>query len=205
MTAPRRPSPEHIAARKAEIAKRYAWHEKATKRPRTIAAIRVSELTRLFDYRYSRMYLPEGDDTLIAARIMAHHLGSLRDAPRRIEAWLATCTPWLGLAERERLISEVAECPLRWRADKLGWKLRLSDVERRKLKITTIGAFDVTKAERAKRRASSKRERERNRRSRSGAKSRAAYLAQQKTKAPPWTAAGLTRSTWYRRQRTTAT
>jgi hypothetical protein len=55
-------------------------------------------------------------------------------------------------ADRERLISEVTQCPLKWSADKLGWKLRLSDDQRTRLKIRTIGAMGITKDQRAERR-----------------------------------------------------
>jgi hypothetical protein len=46
----------------------------------------------------------------------------------------------------------VTSCPLKWSADKLGWKLRLSDVDRTELKIRTIGAFDCSREQRAARR-----------------------------------------------------
>lgn len=202
MVAPRqRPSPEQIAARKAEIARRYKRKSK-NNRPRTIAAIRISELTRLFDHRYSRMYLPESDETLLAIRIMAHHMGALPDAARRVTSWVMTCAPWMPFAERERLISEVVECPLRWRAIKLGWKLRLSDAERIKLKITTIAPFDVSPAERIARRKAHRRRIQQQRRRAAGAKPRAQYRAECTAKAAapkPWQAAGMSRATWFRK------
>jgi hypothetical protein len=80
MVVPRRPSPEHIAARRSEIAARYAWHKKvSSRRPRSIAAIRISELTRLLDARYGRMRLPESDDTLLAVLAPFHPHWSLLD------------------------------------------------------------------------------------------------------------------------------
>lgn len=195
-----RPSPEVIKARKAEIARRYGRKAK-NKKPRTIAAIRISELTRLFDHRYARMYLPESDEALLAVRIMAHHMGALPDAARRIQGWVMTCAPWLGFAERERLISEVLERPLRWRADKLGWKLRLSDAERSKLRISTIGAFDVPKAARDARRKEAKRQLLLERRRAAGAVTRAQYLASQAMLQHPWVGEGISRATWFRRRK----
>lgn len=192
-----RPSPQQIAARKAEIARRYKRKAK-NNRPRTIAAIRISELTRLFDHRYSRMFLPESDDALLAVRIMAHHMGALPDAARRVTSWVMTCAPWMPFAERERLISEVTECPLRWRAVKLGWKLRLTDHERVTLKIRTIAPYDLSPAELARRRKESNRQAKVRARRQKGMKARAQYLAT--TKGKPWIAAGISRATWYRRQ-----
>ena len=117
-----------------------------------MAAIRVSELTRLIDGRYGAGVLPEQDGALEIARIMAHHLGALSDPPRRITSWLLERAPWVMGAERERLIGEVTSCPLKWSADKLAWKLRLTDADRTELKIRTIGAIDCSREQRAARR-----------------------------------------------------
>ena len=160
-----RPSPELIAARKWEIAKRYAVKAKVGKRTRSMAAIRLAELTRWLDDTHGAgCELEPGDQAITIARIFAHHMGALPDMPRRVKAWIDRYTPWLSLASQERLIAEVASCPLKWSADKLAWKLRLTDEQRTKLKITTIGAIDVTKAQRQARRNKAKAERERARR-----------------------------------------
>lgn len=62
-----RPSPELIAQRKREIAKRYA--RKASKafhkKPRTTAALRLRDLTRLLDDRFGKMHVPESDDEIL--------------------------------------------------------------------------------------------------------------------------------------------
>ena len=184
----RRPSPEQVALRKKEIAKRYA--RKASKafnkKPRTIAAIRAAELTRLFDRRFGRMQIPETDDGVDCIRIMAHHLGALRDAKRRISDWIATCAPWLPLPERERLITEVEENRLRWSADKLAWKLGLTDELRTELRITTIGAIDCNEDQRKARRRRARAERDKLRRPNVP-----------KTE-PPWRFLGISRRKWYR-------
>jgi hypothetical protein len=172
-------------------------------RPRTQAAVRISELTRLFDDRWGPMLLPDSDEGFQAARVMAHHIGRLKDAPRRISAWLHTCAPWLAMAERERLIAEVEECPLRWTADKLAWKLKITEADRNRLKITTIGATDLPKAERIKRRKSRKNAARASARRLAGAMTRPDYLATVRRKAEPWKAEGISRATWFRRQRAT--
>lgn len=188
-------SPEQLqAAKHAEIAARYRTGTNAKHRPVTFAAIRASELTKLYRARYGRE-LPEGDAGVMAARIMVHHLARLRDAPRRIASWLNRWAPWLDLQEGERLIREATECPLKWKADKLAWKLRITSAEREALSIRTIGAIDQTSAERLELAKQRRADRETERRRQQGAKPRAAYVG---TK--PWTAAGMTRATWYRRR-----
>jgi hypothetical protein len=48
----------------------------------------------------------------------------------------------------QALAETVAADPRKFKADALAWRLRLSMAERTSLKITTIGAFDLSKAER---------------------------------------------------------
>ncbi len=123
------------------------------------------------------------------ARIVAHHLGALPDAPRRITSWILTYAPWISLRDRERLISEVIACPIKWSADKLAWKLRLDDATRTRLKIKTIGAFDLTKPQRLARRKAKRAHRDSLRRPR-----------KRQPVGKPWIAAGISKATWYRRQ-----
>lgn len=183
-----RPTPEQIKQRKREIAKRYARpaSKAFNKKPRTTAALRLADLTKLLDDRFSKMYVPETDEGLECVRIVAHHLGALTDAPRRITSWICTCAQWLPLTERERLISEVSENRLRWSADKLGWKLRLDDATRARLGITTIGAIDCNKDQRKARRKAKQREYDKLRR------------PKVPKSAKPWTVMGISRAHWYR-------
>lgn len=184
-----RPSPAQIALRKREIAKRYARKasKSFSKKPRTTAALRLRDLTRLLDDRFGKMTVPESDEGLECVRIVAHHLGGLTDAPRRITSWISVCAPWLPIPERERLISEVSENRLRWSADKLAWKLRLTDADRTRLHITTIGAIDCNSDQRKARRKAKQREYDRLRR------------PKVPKSAKPWTVLGISRAKWYRR------
>lgn len=193
-----RPSPALIAARKREIAKRYARKDKRSI-PLTFAAVRLSELNRLYQYRHGRE-LPATDDGLQAARLAVHHIGRLRDAARRIGSWLDYWTPWLDLASRERLIRDATEHPLRWRADKIAWKLRVTAGERQALNLRTIGAIDETRAERQAKARILKRERDQARRRAQGVKPRADYERNAIAKQAPWEAVGISRATWYRRR-----
>ena len=55
-------------------------------------------------------------------------------------------------AERAELIAAVVAKPLRWRADKLAARVGLTAAERERLNIRTIGAVDLDKAARKRRR-----------------------------------------------------
>lgn len=161
----RRPSPDVIAARKWEIKRRYSRKSKVGKRTRSMAAIRLAELTRWLDDAHGAgTELEPSDQSILIARIFAHHMAALPEMPRRVKAWIDRYTPWLTLASQEVLIAEVAANPLKWSADRLAWKIGLKDEQRTQLKITTIGAIDCNAQQRAERRKKAKAERERQRR-----------------------------------------
>jgi hypothetical protein len=163
----RRPAPDLIAARKWEIKRRYEQKLKVGRRSRGMAAIRLSELTRWLDDVYGagvELELEPNSRSETILRVFAHHLGGLPDAPRRITAWIDKYSPWLSLRSREILIREVVTCPIKWSADKLAWKLGLTDAKRTELKIKTIGAIDCNHDQRKARDKAKRAERERNRR-----------------------------------------
>lgn len=161
----RRPTPELIAARRWEIKRRYSRKAKVGKRTRSMAAIRLAELTRwLDDMHGAGAELEPGEASIAIARIFAHHMGALPDMPRRVKAWIDRYTPWLTLASQEVLIAEVAQSPLKWSADKLAWKIGLKDEQRTRLKIRTIGAIDCSQEQRRERRKVQHAARQRHRR-----------------------------------------
>ena len=159
------PSPELVAARKWEIARRYEQKYRVGKRGRGMAAIRLAELTRwLHDQYGAGTELEPCEANYQIVRIFAHHLASLPDAPRRINKWTDTYAPWFDPQNLERLIRQAVSCPLKFSADKLAWKLRLTDAKRTELKIHTIGAIDCNKDQRKARDRKRRAERERKRR-----------------------------------------
>ena len=91
--------------------------------------------------------------------------------------------------------------PLRWRADKLAARLGLTDAERRRLRITTIGAVDKARDARQAERTARKREAEKLRRQAQGVRNRAEYQAGSANRTKPWLACGISRATWYRQRR----
>jgi hypothetical protein len=94
------------------------------------------------------------------------------------------------------LIDRVTSKPLRWTADTLAWRIGLNDATRTLLKITTIGAIDLNKVQRAERRKQRDAAAHRAR--------RAAVVSVSDYEEKPWEAQGISRATWYRRGKPTA-
>src|SRR5437588_2382137 len=164
--------PADAQGRHSEIARRYAWQalqrrKRDNDKPdqsRLITLIRLRELERLFKHRYGR-FLPDDDAGMDDFVVAAHHIAFLRgEVTDHIVAWARAWAPWVRQHEAERLAARVAAEPRKFTADALAWRLRLSMTERTTLKITTIGAFDMSKAERDAIQKARKRDRERARR-----------------------------------------
>jgi hypothetical protein len=94
------------------------------------------------------------------------------------------------------------------KADALGTRLQLTFADRAFLRIKTIGACDVTKAERKRRRKARNREQARlraaSKRTERGAVPREQWLANSKSRTQPWKQQGISRRTYYRRLRNAA-
>ena len=119
--------------------------------------------------------------------------------------WIGECE--LGRFSAEEIITVITAVE-RWRerngftlikSDTLAEMLSVTAEERWACRISTIGAIDETREERAARTSLERKERdrERNRAKRAGKhKPRATALSQKK----PWDSAGISRATWYRRR-----
>ena len=186
-------------ARHAEIALRY--DRKRDVERVSMAALRVADLKKLFYARYGRV-LPDDDAGRDDAFVMAQHLAKRPNPERRIPAWLSLNCPWMSQTDVQKLTAKAITKPLRWRADKLARRLNLHEAERQRLRITTIGAVDVDKAQRIHRRKEAKRRAMAAARRAKGATPRAEYEAKSLSRARPWEAAGISRRTWYRRHGT---
>lgn len=170
--------------------------------PMQLIALRLNDLATLFRSRYGYT-LPDDDAGRDDARIALNHLACLPHPMPAIKRWLEVWAPWMTLAEQREISAPIIANPLRWKADALAWRLRLTKEQRTMLGITTIGAIDESRAERIKRRKQRDRDRKRNARRAKGIKPRKAYEGQSVTRAQPWKAEGISRATWYRRQRET--
>jgi hypothetical protein len=194
-------APRAIDLRRAEIERRYK-QKKADKAPISLTALRIAELRRLFLDRYGRT-LPNDDAGRDDVLVMAHHIARRQgDAPKAIRSWIELSAPWMSSTETDVTVAAVLARPLKWRADTLAKRLRLTEAERRRLRICTIGAIDMTQAERKQARKLRQRQRDRARRRAQGAKPRGDYLANSLSRVKPWRALGISRAKWYRTRET---
>src|SRR5262249_17356885 len=122
------------------------------------------------------------------------------DAERHIIAWAGVWCPWMCDEEVISRAAGIIARPLKWKADTLGWRLRLSYAEREELGITTIGSFDADKTARERRRKLKRAARDREQRRKKGARPREEYLATSLARTRPWERLGISRATWYRRR-----
>lgn len=123
----------------------------------------------------------------------------------RLDLWCERFGPDTSAKLRRDVVRAVLRRPRLDNADDCARRLRLSYAERTRLKITTIGSYDLDKRQRTLRRKARKRERDRLRdaakRAAAGAVSRAEYLVTHSlSRERPWETEGISRRTWYRRQ-----
>ena len=170
--------------------------------PAQIAALRVCDLTRLFDSRYGAdCLLPDDDAGRDDLELIAHHLAGLAHPKGKIRHWIEQRAPWLPAGEQAELIKQATLEQQHWTADQLAWRVRLTIEERTTLGITTIGAIDRGKAARTRRRTERERQRKANGRRAAGMKPRAEYEANALERTKPWLEHGLSRASWYRQKR----
>lgn len=188
---------KNLAARHAEIAKRYERHRLGSKP--SIAVLRVRDLGKILDSRYGPT-IPDDDAGRDDLLIVLHHLVWLTgNARKRILGILALRAPWMATSEANSIAACVLSKPLKWKADVLAWRLGLTLAERRALRVTTIGACDAPKAVREKLRKVADKERKLAARRSAGAIPRAVYEKRSLGKRKPWKDHGLSERTWYRR------
>lgn len=176
-------------------------HEQRKRPAPTILELRLRDLSRLRAGRYGEV-MPDTPDTRRLISIIAQHLAAMpgTKALQTIPSWLSLYAPWCTPPQAAVLIADVLNAPKFWKAHDLAWALKLTAADRKALRITTIGACDMSPQQRAKQRKLMKRlEREEKRRLK-GAIPRTEYLAKSLNAKAPWLAEGISRRTWYRRQ-----
>lgn len=166
-------------------------------------AKRMAELTQWFEFVYGGTF-PDDDAGREDIKIACHHMAQRRRGARdRILSYLKENAPWMSEAEAKNLADKVIAKPCKYQADTLAELLGVTDAKRTEFGFTTIGAIDVTKAERAERRkerwrTNSAKLRVRQRIAKGGP-TRAEYEAKSASKAKPWESMGMSRRTWYRK------
>jgi hypothetical protein len=130
-------------------------------------------------------HLPESKD----------RIGAVQHAASRMRRFGMTRT------EAAAIIEEANRTRRHMSADSLARWLGLTYEMREKIGITTIGAIDVSRRQRAAFRKLKKKQAQERRRRTRGIKSRAEYLANNAlSRTKPWEAMGISRRTWERRR-----
>jgi hypothetical protein len=184
--------------------------QRAPRRPRTeeqrwraFEKVRIGDLNKLFGHRYGggKLYqFPDDDSGREDLMILVDHYSSSN--PLALLRVLKARAPWATDADREALFEKASRFPRRWTAKALGERLNLREDDRLKLKIRTIGAVDMTPGLRKRLRKIKDKGRKYLARRAANMQTRAEYLATHTTSHDrPWEAEGISRRTWYRRQK----
>lgn len=149
-----------------------------------------------------RGVLPDDDFGRDLLYVLACHIwqgGKKCGADAAIAAGAVCWAPWCGSEELEQLIERIAEDPRKWTADELAAELGITIAVRDALGLTTIGAVDLDKAGRARRRAQKSNDRRTKNRREQGVVPRAQWLAEHcKSKSEPWAPLRMSKSKYYR-------
>ncbi|MFG1290638.1 hypothetical protein [Xanthobacter versatilis] len=151
--------------------------------------LRLAELKRLILARHGRGGA-DTDDAGLYLAFAAHHL---LDAPA-IREFARRFTPGAPAVEIEEAVDAALSGPRRYTADEAASALAVKNEERERLGLRSIGAVDcdadARKAERRRKDAEAKR-----------AQRAAAPRRPTSDAVKPWVAEGVSRATWFRRQK----
>jgi len=169
---------------------------------RLILNLRLKDLNSLIAHRHggdaATYTLPDDDAGREYLYILISHYANVDpNAPRRI---IKLRAPWMSADEAERVIDMAFSYQRRWRSSTLGRELNYSEAEWHALRLRTVGPTGMTPEER--RRISDAARKEQARR-RKGAKTRAHYEGASLSRRKPWEKEGISRASWYRRNRET--
>ena len=161
----------------------------------SVPSLRFAQLNRLLRDRYPAG-IPETEDptALEILTALANHRAFLPGAARSSIAMYLNQATWLSEDERCERIDAIAKRPWIPKAETLGKNVQLTEVERCRLRITNICSIDGPSA-----RERNRRDQERFRR-RCGARPRAEYEADARSKRELCEELGISLRTYYRRQ-----
>ncbi|HEV2898862.1 MAG TPA: hypothetical protein VGX71_13700 [Pseudaminobacter sp.] len=175
---------------------------------------RLREIELIITSRYGKT-VPETDDADAFIRAAAFSINARcritgDDFDKALDGWCSRWAPWAlpkaGTILRPIMV-DLYNRVHDMTADDVARLLCVKLVERVNLGLKTIGAFDVTRAERKRFAKGRKRDADRLRqaenRKAAGRQSRESYLGQSLSTLKPWEAEGISRPTWYRRKRET--
>lgn len=198
-----------IGERLIELENRAAVRDRKLKWPRNKQRMKTIVRTREVRLVLQRRYEPHGgmvpdddagrDDLEVLLSYVAE-VNGLTDPIGRATREAMDWAPWMSKEEATRLAEHALRNPIRLIADDLAERLGVTYAMRTDLGLTTIGAIDVNKADRAQRRHERKREGMQATRRKAGVKPRDEYLANALSTTKPWEAEGVCRKTWERRR-----
>jgi hypothetical protein len=187
------------------------------RRPFNRRARQLGDVKRLIRHRYG-LTLPNDDAARTDLFCLVYDLVKVAANPKQaLSTWAEVSAPW---AAAEDLVAWIARAErfvnwenrenggIGWSDADIGIRLALTYDERSACAITTIAPCDLSEAEFLEKRRSNKRARsalwmEKQRRA-AGVLCREDYLKTTLTAKAPWKDEGISRATWYRRQKAAA-
>lgn len=151
---------------------------------------RVMEIDLLARLRYQEAPPPPEAARALAIAVAGHA------EPNAASAWIELWCPTLDPDEQAQIVTDAAAKRTFWRADAIARLLDVTMNERTVLGLRTVGAIDCDKRQRTL--ARKQRDRDRKRAARAAASKRRPVSV---AKIEPWTEAGLSRATWFRRKK----
>lgn len=167
---------------------------------------RLREIESIIKARHGKL-IPDGRETDDYELCVAYvRCAALTLSEQNMHDWAFRFAPWLEAEAVEEFIKEARKRRRMMTADGVAGLLRVTWDERQKLGLRTIGACDMTKDERKAVAFQRKRDKDRKakaeKRKAEGRQSRASYEANSLSKQKPWELEGISRSTYYRRRKT---
>jgi hypothetical protein len=162
--------------------------------------VRMRDLFRVFVDRYGDGPLPDDDAGRDDLKLAFQCISNTQDPGPRMLSIARVWAPWYPAEQLAALIDNLIANPRSFRADTIARRLGLLYADRTRLGITTIGSIDVLKEQRDAMRNEQKRLAKEQKRRAAGVPTIAEARAARKPK-EPWKAEGISRATWFRRQR----
>ncbi|MBU4529188.1 MAG: hypothetical protein KUA43_18095 [Hoeflea sp.] len=165
---------------------------------------RVREIEKLIRARHGAMIPnPAGTDDVDTCLAYVRAV-ALTPRTQDVKPWCAKWAPWIDAVSLEMIEALGMKRRLMIKADAVAKLLSVTMAERTRLGLRTIGACDMSTADRKKQAKAAKRERDRIRQEQKrravGRKDRASYEAASLSRLKPWEVEGISRRTWERRR-----
>jgi hypothetical protein len=172
--------------------------------PFSLENLRMREIEDVIRHRHGNgIPDPAGTDDVELCHAYLRAV-ALTPASQSASSWALVWAPWADPVTLDLMDKAAADRDRMLPADSIAKLLYVTMAERTKLKLKTIGACDISQADRQKAAKERKRERDRNRQEQrrkvEGRVDRTSYEAASLSKLKPWVAEGISRRTWERRR-----